>query len=261
MMTERDRAPIFVHLIPTLISPGALRGGVVVVVDVLRATTVMVRALASGCVAVIPCGEIEEAVNIRDSLPPGTALLAGEREGLPIAGFDLGNSPGAFTPAICTDKTLVMTTTNGTRAILASVEADRVLVAAFTNLMETAAALHDVEQPIHIVCSGTDGRISFEDSVLAGALACDLHVSRKSATLTRPYGNDEAEIVSRLWATVPLAEPGDESELEGVLSQGRGGRRVREIGLAEDIRECARLDRFPLIAELRRDPLRVVRVR
>ncbi len=261
MMTERDRAPIFVHLMPTLISPGALRGSVVVVVDVLRATTVMVRALASGCAAVIPCAEVDEAVNIRDSLPHGTALLAGEREGLPIAGFDLGNSPGDFTPAICTGKTLVMTTTNGTRAILASLEADRVLVGAFTNLMETAAALDDVEQPIHIVCSGTDGRVSFEDSVLAGALACDLHVSRRLGTPARPYGNDEAEIVSRLWAMVPVAEPGDDSELEGFLSQGRGGRRVREIGLAEDIRECARLDRFPLVAELRHEPLRVVRVR
>lgn len=262
MMSESERAPIFVHLLPSLIPPGALRGGVAVVVDVLRATTVMVRALASGCARVIPCGEVDEAIRIRDSLPSGTALLAGEREGLPIPGFDFGNSPGAFIPEVCSGKALVMTTTNGTRAILASLEAEVVLIAAFTNLMATAAALHDSEQPIHIIGSGTNGRISFEDSVLAGALACDFQTSRRLGVPPRPFGNDEAEIVSRLWATVPIDDAdGDDSDLANVLSQGRGGRRVAEIGLAEDIRECARLDRFPIVAALERDPFGVVRVR
>src|SRR5438067_9822832 len=96
-----ERPKVFVHLLPSLIPPGALRGGVAVVVDVLRATTVMVHALAAGCEATIPCGEIEEAKSVAASLPDGTALLAGERRGLPIPGFDLGNSPGEFTPEVC----------------------------------------------------------------------------------------------------------------------------------------------------------------
>src|SRR5206468_7302445 len=107
------------------------RGGVAVVVDVLRATTVMVHALAAGCEAVIPCREIDEAKQIAARLPPGTALLGGERGGLPIPGFHLGNSPGEFTSEVCKGKTLVMTTTNGTRAILASLEAKRVYIASF----------------------------------------------------------------------------------------------------------------------------------
>ena len=108
-------ASIFVHLLPTLIPPGSLRGGVAVVVDVLRATTVMVQALAAGCEAIIPCLEIADAQKVAAGLGPGAALLAGERHGLPIPGFHLGNSPGDFTPAICREKSLVMTTTNGTR--------------------------------------------------------------------------------------------------------------------------------------------------
>ena len=100
-MAPTDRARVFVHLLPSLIPPGSLRGGVAVVVDVLRATTVMVYALAAGCEAVIPCGEIDEAKATAASLPPGSALLAGERQGLPIPGFDLGNSPGEFTPEVC----------------------------------------------------------------------------------------------------------------------------------------------------------------
>ncbi|HKI16694.1 MAG TPA: 2-phosphosulfolactate phosphatase, partial [Isosphaeraceae bacterium] len=87
-MVTNEQATIFVHLLPSLIPPGSLRGGVAVVVDVLRATTVMVYALAAGCTAVVPCAEIEQAEAIAASLPPGSALLAGERRGLPIPGFD-----------------------------------------------------------------------------------------------------------------------------------------------------------------------------
>ena len=97
-MSPADRPKVFVHLLPSLIPPGSLRGGVAVVVDVLRATTVMVHALADGCEAVIPCAEIEEAQSVAAGLPSGTALLGGERGGLPIPGFDLGNSPGDYTP-------------------------------------------------------------------------------------------------------------------------------------------------------------------
>src|SRR4051794_89600 len=136
-MSEPGRPEVFVHLLPSLIPPGTLRGGTAVVIDVLRATTVMVQALAAGCDAVIPCGEVDEAREVAAGLPAGKAILAGERQGLPIEGFDLGNSPGDFTLDNCRGKTLVMTTTNGTRAILASLEADRVLVAAFSNLLAT----------------------------------------------------------------------------------------------------------------------------
>lgn len=93
-MGPTEQARLFVHLLPTLIAPGTLRGGVAVVVDVLRATTVMVQALAAGCEAIIPCREIDEAREVAAGLAPGAALLAGERHGLPIPGFHLGNSPG-----------------------------------------------------------------------------------------------------------------------------------------------------------------------
>ena len=179
-MVPTEQARVFVHLLPKLIPPGSLRGGVAVVVDVLRATTVMVQALAAGCEAIIPCGEIDEAKEVAAGLPPGTALLAGERRGLPIPGFDLGNSPGEFTPEVCREKTLVMTTTNGTRAILASLEAERVYIASFTNLRATSDEISvqflkkDHGHAVHIVCAGTEGHISLEDSLLAGALTSQI---------------------------------------------------------------------------------------
>ena len=137
-MVLTEQASIFVHLLPTLIPPGSLRGGVAVVVDVLRATTVMVQALAAGCEAIIPCGEIDEAEGLPLDFRRARPCWRASAQGLPIPGFDLGNSPGEFTPEVCREKTLVMTTTNGTRAILASLEAERVYIASFTNLRATS---------------------------------------------------------------------------------------------------------------------------
>jgi 2-phosphosulfolactate phosphatase len=260
-MPEAERPEVFVHLLPSLIPDGALRGGVAVVVDVLRATTVMVHALAAGCEAVIPCGEVDEALRVAGGLPAGSAILAGERRGLPIEGFDRGNSPGEFTPEVCRGKTLVMTTTNGTRAILASLEADEVVVAAFPNFGVTVQRLHADDRPVHVVCAGTDGQISYEDALLAGALA------RHLRDLGGALSNDSAEIVAALWSRVEdviWVKTGDrnleKTPLVRYLTRGRGGRRVTELGLSADIEAAAQFNSpgHHLTAELRRDPLRVV---
>jgi 2-phosphosulfolactate phosphatase len=262
-LSSDDQAHVYVHLLPKLIPHGSLRGGVAVVVDVLRATTVMVHALAAGCEAVIPCGEIDEAREIAAGLPEGTALLVGERQGLPISGFDLGNSPDDFTPEVCAGKTLVMTTTNGTRAILASLEAERVYIASFGNLRATSSELSvqflkkDHKHPVHIICAGTDGHISLEDSLLAGALA-DQIVNVPPPQLSSFFGNDEALIVVCQWNDVERFL--EKRPLSSLLSLGRGGRNLDGIGLSVDFEASSRVDHMPLIAMLERDPLRVTAV-
>src|SRR5713101_3016427 len=107
-----------VHLLPQLAAPGRLAGSVTVVIDVLRASTTIIHALAAGCCCVRPCAEIEEAQALAGDMPAGKVILAGERGGKQVPGFDLGNSPRAFTPKNCAGTTLVMTTTNGTRALV-----------------------------------------------------------------------------------------------------------------------------------------------
>jgi 2-phosphosulfolactate phosphatase len=214
---------------------------------------------------VIPCAEIDEAQAVAAGLPPGTAILGGERGGLPIPGFDLGNSPGDYTREVCAGKTLVMTTTNGTRAILASQEAERVYIASFANAKATADELtvqflkKDHGHPIHIVCSGTVGFISLEDSLLAGALTkslADAMVPRYPEG--ERLGNDEALIVLSQWLEVERYL--EHRPLWELLQLGRGGRNVTRIGLEKDIKDAAEVDRFPIIAELARDPLRIVKV-
>lgn len=254
---------VFVHMLPSLLPPGALIGGVVVLIDVLRASTMMVHALAAGCREVIPCMEVEEARQIAASLPAGSAILAGERHGLPLEGFDLGNSPGQCTGEICQGKTMVITTTNGTRALLACSEADLVLVGSFVNFAATAQRLLHEAKPIHLVCAGTEGRISYEDTLLAGSFA------KHFRDLNMPMGNDEAEIAAGLWARVEdsiwfnsgKAKQSEENNpLFHYLTRGQGGRRVLELGLRDDIAEAAQLNRpdHQIVAELRRDPFRVV---
>src|SRR5947208_10202296 len=118
--------PIVAHLLPGLLEPPELRGGVAVVIDVLRATSTIVHALAAGAQALIPCCEIDEARRIAATFPPGTALLGGERRGVMIPGFDLGNSPGDYTAEVVGGKIVVFTTTNGTGALFRAREARRV---------------------------------------------------------------------------------------------------------------------------------------
>lgn len=136
--------------------------------------------------------------------------------GLPIDGFDLGNSPGSFTPERCDGRTVAMTTTNGTRAILASLDADRVLIASFGNLEATSRAARADGRPVHMVCSGTDGQVSWEDTLLAGALIRRIEALPGSNT---DLANDEAVIASGLWSGVKRVD----DDLRGRIAIGRGG--------------------------------------
>ena len=111
------RRTLYVHLLPQLVLPSVLEGAVAVVIDVLRASTTIIYALAAGCTAVLPVAEVEEARTTAGRMRAGKVILGGERGGKPIEGFDLGNSPAEYTPEMCKGAALVLTTTNGTRRL------------------------------------------------------------------------------------------------------------------------------------------------
>jgi 2-phosphosulfolactate phosphatase len=226
------------------VPPERLRGGVAVVIDVLRATTTILHALAAGCDTVRPCATVEEARHLADHLPAGKVLLGGEREGLPLPGFDLGNSPGEYTPSRCKGTTLVLTTTNGTKALVHAAQAERVFLAAFGNFSAVCEQLKDERRPVHILCAGEDGAVALEDTLLAGALVNFL-VSRREVD-----PDDGARLA---WDC--FEHHG--RHLEEVLQLGAGGVRLKALGYDDDIRAAGRVDQFALVPELRRDPLRV----
>jgi 2-phosphosulfolactate phosphatase len=245
MAVER---PVRVHLLPSLAPEGCLAGGVAVVIDVLRATTVMVHALAAGAVAVVPCLEVDDARERAAALrTSGKVLLGGERGGVPLPGFDVGNSPREYTAARCKGATVVLTTTNGTRALLRAAEAERVLVAAFVNYSAVCEQLRADARPVHIVCSGTEGEVSLEDTLLAGAFVDFLCEAGNEVKL-----NDAARLAWDCFENHGRV-------LDGALAVGAGGERLRSLGYDADIRDAAHVDRFAIAPELDRDTLSVRR--
>ncbi len=234
--------PIFVHLLPVVFDPADLRDGVAVVMDVLRATTTIIYALAAGAECVIPCGEIDEARRIAAQAPAGTALLGGERGGLKISGFDLGNSPVEYVSGRVRGKRIVMSTTNGTRAMIRARGARRVLIAALGNARAVAETLAGESGPIHFVCAGTDGQITLEDVLCAGGIAHRLGLAGRDFD----RNDDATQLALNLYETC-----GRDYDLAlGVLRASRGGRNLIGCGLASDIAVCAKEDQFAIVPEL-----------
>jgi len=158
-----------VYALPSLILTNQLADSTVVVIDVLRASTTIIHALEAGAREVMPCLDIEEAHSLAARYPATQIVLGGERNGLPIDGFDLGNSPSEYTPFNVSDKTVIFTTSNGTRAVLACRDAKRVLIGAFVNVAAVFEQLV-VEEHVSLVCAGTHGDYSRDDTLLAGML-------------------------------------------------------------------------------------------
>lgn len=240
------------HFLPDLTTPEALAGGTVVVIDVLRASTVIVHALAAGASEVIPCLEVDDARRTYARLPPGQAILGGERGGLPIEGFDLGNSPSDYTAERVSGRTLVFTTTNGTRAMQRCRQAKRVLIGALANASAVVEGVAGDEQ-VHLLCAGTRGEITREDVLVAGMLVDRLLGEQAIDAQPAVPINDQARIARECFRS---AVDGTQNVADSamryrcLLRQTQGGRNLVALGLDGDIDEAARIDRFAIVPRL-----------
>jgi len=229
-----------VHFLPQLTTAEQLSGSTVVVIDVLRATTTIAHALAAGAERVIPCREVVDAR--AEAAELGSAsLLGGERRGLPIDGFHLSNSPADYTPERVAGNTIVFTTTNGTRAMEAARGAENVLLASFCNLSAVCHILETSDQT-HLLCAGTGGEVTREDTLLAGAV-----VERLCGRLA-PRLNDQALLAGDAWRAITTEFP--DPALADVLRHTRGGRNLAAIGLEQDIDAAALVDSLDLVPRL-----------
>jgi 2-phosphosulfolactate phosphatase len=227
---------ISVYFTVAEVDPADVAQRTVVVIDVIRATTTIVEALSAGAKAVYPVAEIEEALRLATSLGRDDALLCGERKGVMIEGYVLGNSPREFTAERVAGKDLVMTTTNGTRALAAAMGGSRVLVASFTNLSAVSEALGGAED-VAIVCAGREDRFAMEDAVCAGILVRRLHSPASGAEL-----NDAARAAHTLTEGVTV-------DVE-FLSSTAAGRQLARIDMAADLELCADVDRHARVPEM-----------
>ncbi len=245
------------HLLPALTTAEALSGGVVVVIDVLRATTTITQALASGAVCVVPCLEVEEAQAWRNR--DGQAVLGGERRSVAIEGFDLGNSPLDYTPQVVQGRRVVITTTNGTRALAICRSAQEVLLGCFANRQAVVEALIGTSGDIHILCAGTDGQITREDLLFAGAVAAGLlqqtptPLDLDDPTLLALAAWESVEVLQLRYGLQPEELPEDPlapAWLVAALLTSQGGRNLKQVGLVADVAVAARLDTLPLVPKL-----------
>jgi 2-phosphosulfolactate phosphatase len=231
---------IDVYLLPALVEPAALAGKTVVVIDVLRATTTVVYALAAGAVDVAPFRDADNARQLAQELG-GQAVLGGERCGVPIPGFDLGNSPAEYTQDRVGGKTVVFTTTNGTRALERCKLAKRVLLGAFANFSAVCRELTGIRD-IAFVCAGTDGHVTREDTLLAGAIVTELAREQPSQL------NDQALLAADAWQTAVRLMT--DRPLGMMLRDSHGGRNLIDIGQENDIQLAAQIDKFDILPDL-----------
>ena len=219
---------VHVALTPVDAAGLALEGHAAIVVDVLRATTTVVTACAAGCVRVIPVADPCAARERAQDFSPDEIVLAGERGGEPIAGFHLGNSPLEFTADRVRGKTILLTTTNGTAAMLTAGSASEAAVAALTNVSAAADWALARGRDLVVLCSGDDGAFSIEDTVCAGLL-----VSRLAATgADLSQGAVAALGLGRHYA----------ARLGDLRQASRWARRLLRMGLSRDIDVCLSQD-------------------
>jgi 2-phosphosulfolactate phosphatase len=265
-----------VHLLPALTSPAELAASTVVVLDILRASTTIATALVNGARSVVPCKEVADATAAAARLPAGTMILGGERGGLPIAGFDCGNSPAEYTRGRVFSRTVVFTTTNGTLAMQQCKLAAEVFIGGFVNLTAVCRRLAHLQgkRPIHLLCAGTRGKITREDVLCAGAIVERL----LDDYLDEAVLNDQARLALDSWRAAmrcgQKTPPGkllalSPAELRAVnaldcarlvteLRETQGGRNLIGLGMDSDIPLAAAIDNFDHVPELNVAEWRIV---
>lgn len=222
---------------PANLLSGALDGVAAIVIDALRMTSVTATAMEHGCAALLACAEVEEA---KAAAAESGALLGGERNALLIPGFDFSNSPLEYTAERIAGRRLVMSTSNGTRAIAAASGAKRVLLGAFVNA-EAAARAVQGEERVAIICAGTLGAFTLEDALAAGAILERLE--RMGAPLER---DDMALAACTLYEAA-------RRDLLAALADTKHFRRLRSLGLEADLRYCLTEDTLESVPERRAD--------
>lgn len=230
--------PFDVAFSPADLARQQLAGRTVFVVDILRATTTICAALHHGASAVVPCATPEEAQEKALGIPG--AVLAGERDCARIPGFDLGNSPKEMRPRAVQDRVVVLCTTNGTAALVASASASQSYVLAAANFSVTVArarALLERADDLLVVCSGREGGFGLDDAYTAGRFLRAVLAGR-----VRGRGLSDAAL-----AAVQLARHHG-NRWDRLLRQSGAGRRLTGLGFGEDVRLAARQDEFPVLA-------------
>jgi 2-phosphosulfolactate phosphatase len=232
-----EKRNLSVCLSPALLPSYVLENTIVVVIDIFRASSSICYGIANGAEAIIPVSTVEECLSYKEQ----GFLLAAERNGLIVEGFDFGNSPFSYVEDKVKGETIVLTTTNGTRALKESLEASEIIVGSFLNLSAVCRWLQVQKKDIILLCAGWKNHFCLEDTLFAGAVVEKL------------YGidiclDDSAMAAGDLYA---LAK----NDLAGYLSKSSHGERLKKLNIEKDIAFCLQIDTIDTIPILKGDKL------
>lgn len=217
------------------------RAKVAVVIDVLRATSTMVTALANGAKGIIPVRSMGDASQIVAKIDSDNFLLCGEKDGIKIENFDLGNSPFEYDEQTVADKTIVLTTTNGTQAIQQATLAKELYLASFLNVGTVISHLKTKHKKdkIVLICSGWKGRISIEDTLCAGYIVDALLGNNDDSGMP-----DGAKVARALYTQY-------KENLHAIIKQSNHAKRLEDKLVNDDIGYCSQIDIFDILPTLK----------
>jgi 2-phosphosulfolactate phosphatase len=221
---------------PEEIKNRRLSDKLIVVIDVLRASSTIITALAYGCRGLVPILSPEQAKEKAQQFKKEEVLLGGEREGRKIKGFDLGNSPREYQKEIVEDRIIIFSTTNGVKTLERVRGAFRIIIASFLNLQATFNYCSKFQGDILLACAGKEGYFSLEDTVCAGMLI---------NSLRDIYSDTCQEVDANLTAQVLYKKFGN--NILEMLRKSQHGRYLESIGLRKDLEFCAQLDIFNIV--------------
>ena len=213
-----------------------IKDKVVVVIDILRATSVITTAIMNGCEEVIPLLTVEEAFEMKEDFPNDSCVLGGERRAMKIEGFDFSNSPLEYTRETVGGKTLIITTTNGTRTLTRCTSADEVFIGCMLNASAVAKKLLDINKDVVIVNSGTNGQFSMDDYICTGFIIYKMLEGSSKLDLT-----DIAKTSVKIYEEYP--------EVINYIKDARHYNVMMNLGLEKDIEYCIQKDINDIVPE------------
>lgn len=220
----------------------------VVVIDVLRSSSTIITALSNGAREVVPVGTVEFGVKVSGGMFGGQTLLGGERNTKKIEGFSLGNSPLEYTHEVVNGKSIVLYTTNGTKAIVKAKYAENIFIASYNNLNAIVNYLLKLNLDFEILCSGKSNVFSLEDTVCAGRLVSEIVKLR-----------EDVELSDAARAAVSLNKTFGKYPAK-MLADTEHGQILIQNGFAEDLKICAKVNSSEVIPYFTNNSLKVLQV-
>ena len=215
------------------VSQEKTKGKICVVIDVLRATSVMITALHNGAEKIFPFKDIK---TIQERCKNLTNIIkCGERNALKIDGFDLGNSPLEFTKEKILGKDIYMSTTNGTKAVENSLSAEKIIICSFLNIKSVSEKLLEYKKDVVIVCAGTNGKFSLDDTLCAGLIIKEMQK------------HTEIQMNDVLLAAVKISE--SHENIKDILKGSTHYERLLSLGFEKDMEHIFSLNKYSIVPE------------